>query len=283
MVARLTAMPYAEPPRCVLVASGAPNSAMMMHVTGMAILSARSTRSTLASPPDRSMRRDEPRDLVVAHVVRIRRLGHHLGRPLGEMLVARGGERDRERVARVADDAELAASQRPLASAWDYTTAVSAARCTSDRCGRIPSARSAACGCCPDVGSAARTPCTRGRFRRRTRSCSGWCRPAPCPPRSNSLRRAVRERHDFAEREIEPAGEDRAEQNRQDHPVEADPRRLCRRDLGVPRERADREDGREQHRRRQHHEHRVGNPVTVAERDVARRDVPVEILLRRDP
>ena len=44
VVARLTPIPYAEPPRCVLVARGAPNSAMMMHVIGMAILSARSTR-----------------------------------------------------------------------------------------------------------------------------------------------------------------------------------------------------------------------------------------------
>ena len=55
MVARLTPTPYAEPPRCVLVASGAPNSAMMMHVTGTAIFSARSTRDRLASPPDRSI------------------------------------------------------------------------------------------------------------------------------------------------------------------------------------------------------------------------------------
>jgi len=39
----------------VLVASGAPNSAMMMHVTGTAIFKARSTRDRLASPPDRSM------------------------------------------------------------------------------------------------------------------------------------------------------------------------------------------------------------------------------------
>ena len=54
VVPRLMPMPYAAPPRCVLVASGAPNSAMMMHVMGIASLSARSTRSSLASPPDRS-------------------------------------------------------------------------------------------------------------------------------------------------------------------------------------------------------------------------------------
>ena len=41
--------------RCVLVASGAPNSAMMMHVTGTAIFSARSTRERFASPPERSI------------------------------------------------------------------------------------------------------------------------------------------------------------------------------------------------------------------------------------
>ena len=50
---RLTPTPYAAPPRCVLVASGAPNSAMIRHVTGIAILSACSTLSSLTSPPDR--------------------------------------------------------------------------------------------------------------------------------------------------------------------------------------------------------------------------------------
>src|SRR5439155_22083557 len=44
VIARLMPMPYAAPPRCVLVASGAPNKAMMMQVMGIAILSARSTR-----------------------------------------------------------------------------------------------------------------------------------------------------------------------------------------------------------------------------------------------
>ena len=55
MVARLTAMPYAPPPRCVLVASGAPKSAMITHVNGTASFSARSTRDRFASPPERSM------------------------------------------------------------------------------------------------------------------------------------------------------------------------------------------------------------------------------------
>ena len=57
VVARLTPMPYAVPPRWVLVARGAPNSAMTRQVIGMAIFSARSTRSTFASPPDRSSAR----------------------------------------------------------------------------------------------------------------------------------------------------------------------------------------------------------------------------------
>src|SRR5262245_19108789 len=48
-------MPHAPPPRWLLVASGAPNSAMMMHVTGTAIFNARSTRERFASPPERSM------------------------------------------------------------------------------------------------------------------------------------------------------------------------------------------------------------------------------------
>jgi hypothetical protein len=54
VVARLMPTPYAAPPRWVLVASGAPKSTMITQVTGMAILSARSTRSSFASPPERS-------------------------------------------------------------------------------------------------------------------------------------------------------------------------------------------------------------------------------------
>ena len=53
VVARLIAMPYAAPPRCVLVASGAPKRAMMMQVTGTAIFCASSTLSSLALPPER--------------------------------------------------------------------------------------------------------------------------------------------------------------------------------------------------------------------------------------
>jgi hypothetical protein len=54
VVARLIPMPYAAPPRLVLVASGAPKIAMIKHVMGMAILSARATLSSFASPPERS-------------------------------------------------------------------------------------------------------------------------------------------------------------------------------------------------------------------------------------
>ena len=48
-------IPYAAPPLCVLVASGAPNSRITMHVTGIAILSIRSTLSSFTSAPDRSI------------------------------------------------------------------------------------------------------------------------------------------------------------------------------------------------------------------------------------
>ena len=57
VIARLSPMPYAAPPRWVLVASGAPNRAITRHVMGMAILSARSTLRRFASPPDRSSAR----------------------------------------------------------------------------------------------------------------------------------------------------------------------------------------------------------------------------------
>ena len=45
VVARQTATPHAMPLRGVETASGAPNSAMMMHANGTASLSACSTRS----------------------------------------------------------------------------------------------------------------------------------------------------------------------------------------------------------------------------------------------
>ena len=57
VVPRLTATPYAAPPRWLLVASGAPNSAMMMHAAGIAIFSMRSTLSVFTSVPDRSAAR----------------------------------------------------------------------------------------------------------------------------------------------------------------------------------------------------------------------------------
>src|SRR4030095_6898302 len=57
VMARLRPMPHAAPPRCVLVAKGAPNIAMMMQVIGMAILSARSTLMLFTSLPERSMAR----------------------------------------------------------------------------------------------------------------------------------------------------------------------------------------------------------------------------------
>ena len=43
---------------------------MMMHVTGMAILSARSTRSRFASPPERSSARMNRVQLPVPHLLR---------------------------------------------------------------------------------------------------------------------------------------------------------------------------------------------------------------------
>src|SRR5690606_30834562 len=54
VVPRLTPIPYAAPPRCELVARGAPNSAMIMQVTGIASFSIRPTRNLSALPPDRS-------------------------------------------------------------------------------------------------------------------------------------------------------------------------------------------------------------------------------------
>ena len=53
VVPRLIAMPTAAPARGLVTASGAPNSAMMKQVTGIATLSARSTMSLLASFPER--------------------------------------------------------------------------------------------------------------------------------------------------------------------------------------------------------------------------------------
>ena len=81
-------MPYAEPPRCVLVARGAPNSAMMRQVDRngdlQRALDAQQIR-VAAGPLERG---DEARQLVVRHIVRIALLGHHLGGPLGEMPLA---------------------------------------------------------------------------------------------------------------------------------------------------------------------------------------------------
>jgi hypothetical protein len=54
VVARLMPMPNAVPPRCVLVARGAPKKTMITHATGIAILSESSTLISLSSAPDRS-------------------------------------------------------------------------------------------------------------------------------------------------------------------------------------------------------------------------------------
>ena len=54
MVARHTATPQARPLRGVEMASGAPNSAMMMQAQGTESLRARSTRSFFVSDPDRA-------------------------------------------------------------------------------------------------------------------------------------------------------------------------------------------------------------------------------------
>src|SRR5438067_3143757 len=53
VVARHTATPQAMPVRGVEIASGAPNSAMMMHANGTASFRARSTRSFFVSEPER--------------------------------------------------------------------------------------------------------------------------------------------------------------------------------------------------------------------------------------
>ena len=50
---RLIAMPNAVPLRGEAIASGAPNTAMMRQVAGIASLSARSTISLFASFPER--------------------------------------------------------------------------------------------------------------------------------------------------------------------------------------------------------------------------------------
>ena len=54
VVARHTATPHAAPLRGVVIASGAPNSAMMMHANGTDSFRARSTRSFLVSEPERA-------------------------------------------------------------------------------------------------------------------------------------------------------------------------------------------------------------------------------------
>src|SRR5205823_13828873 len=89
----------------------------------------------------------------------------------------------------------------------------------------------------------------------------------------------IRDGDNLAEREIETAREDGAKENRRDEAIEADARRLGRGDLRVSREAADREYGREQHGRREYHEHRVREPVDVAHDDVLPRQIAAEILV----
>ena len=82
VVARLMPMPNAVPPRCVLVARGAPKNTMITHVTGIAILSESSTLISFASAPDRSSDRMKRRSSAKAHLLRLSRRRRQIDRRL---------------------------------------------------------------------------------------------------------------------------------------------------------------------------------------------------------
>ena len=101
VVPRLIAMPDRRTgARGLVIASGAPNRAMMKQVAGIASLSARSTISLLASLPEPLQGLDVAAQLRVAHLVRRLRLGQQVGRRLGQRPEPHGAEAERRLLAR---------------------------------------------------------------------------------------------------------------------------------------------------------------------------------------
>ena len=83
VVARLTPMPYAVPPRCVLVARGAPKRAMTRQVIGNGDLERPLHAQQVRVAPRPLERRDEPRQLAEPHLLRVARPRHQVDRLLG--------------------------------------------------------------------------------------------------------------------------------------------------------------------------------------------------------